>query len=792
MRKPLLILLLHLLYLPLFAQTIIVGTVTGPNTNDRITKAEITLYKLADKSFVQSAYSDDNGKFSIALSGKPDNYYIEIGAVGFQKEKLVLQNLEPLRIILHPIKEALVLDEVQVVARNRAISIRGDKIVYDLEQMGISSTNNGLETMQQLPGITLDKDENIKYRGSTGIQIMINGKKSMLQGDALREFIRSLNGNDIKSIEIISQPSARYEATGTTGILNIVLHKNRSTAIGGNVYTYGAYGDYFKHKSGGRFFYNDDQWSVNASGSYYNGESFNDRFVDQTITLENGQRDLRQNNYWKPKTESGSFNIGVERKITKNQLISTEWQWYKEHENAETKGNTFDYLNNILQDQVALTKESKKPIDQLSGNIFYNYTSDSSTSTLDVQINYGHYKTSTNGFQQNTFATGDIDRLDGLKQTKYNMFNTQLDWNQKLTKGLKLEVGSKYAVVDMTYLNRYEATQGSDFSIPDSLMINDFRYKEKLLSAYSQLNYALGKWNFLGGLRMENYRYDAHSNINKQTNADNYTNWFPSASASYEKENNQYRLSYSKRISRPDYLSLNPYFEYLDAYSIEKGNPNLKPQTYHSFELNYIYKNTLSFGLYGYLYSDGFVSVVDYQEHENYNILYKSNASKGARYGLSSSIPYKIGQWWSMQYNLDAYLTSEKSAIENYSYDGKGYGYEFNTYHRFTLPRSWVITWNGFLSGRNKTETGYTPMLYDFSTAVQKSFMEKKIQVNAGCNNILKKSMWNAYTTVGNVATHWVNKWETRRFYVQVMYRFGGTKEKKVKTTALGQEQNRM
>jgi len=790
MKKTLLILFFCFISAILFAQHI-KGRVIQAATNELIPNARITVIKISDKALVSSTFSNDAGDFSVEIKGKPSSYYLEITADGFQYEKVTLNNTDPLLIKLTASKSLLV-EEVTVVAGKKAITLNGDKISYDLQQMGIGMGNNGLEALQQLPSITLDKDENIQFRGSAGVQIMINGKKSMLQGDALREFIRSLNGNDIKAVEVIAQPSARYEATGTTGILNIVLHKNNIQTLGGSIYSNASYGKYFKSRSGARIFYNDDKWSVNANGSYYDGESFNDREVNQTIQSINGVRNINQTNYWNPKTKRGSFNFGVERKLDKNHLVSTEWQYYKENYKANTDGKTVDSWNKQVEKEVILTKKDKNATNQVTGNIFYSFTSDSATTKIDAQVNYGYFKTAVDGFQQNTFSLNEIDRLDGLKETQYNMTNAQVDWAQKIKNNLNLEVGAKYTYVDMNYFNKYDVAPGSHFTIPDSLMINDFKYKEKLTAAYTQLNYSWQKWNFLAGLRMENYRYEAYSNTNKQKNTDNYTNWFPSASVSYEHDNNQYRISYSKRIARPDYLSLNPYFEYLDAYSIQKGNPNLKPQMYHSFELNYIFKNSFSFGLYGNVYNDGFINVVDYQEQENYTILYKSNASKGSRYGFSASIPYKIGKWWSMQYNVDAYLTSENSSIKNYTYKGKGHGYDINTYQRFTLPKSWLITWNGFIYGHKKTETGYRPMFFDFSTSVQKSFMADKIQVNAGCNNILKKSMYNAYSTVGNVSTHWVNKWETRSFYVQMTYRFGGNKEKKIKGTGLDQEQNRM
>lgn len=792
MKTILSILLMHLLVLPVFAQTIIKGKVINQDTQEKIALAAIHLFKFKNNEFIKSTLSSDLGEFNIELSDNPTLYYLKVTAAGYELQNVPLKDYNPIEVTLIQDSIQNILDEVVVVGKKKAISIKGDKIIYDMEQLGIGMGSNGLETMQQLPGISLDKDENIQYRGSTGLQIMINGKKSMLQGDALREFIRTLRSEDIQSVEIISQPSARYEATGTTGILNIVLKRNTSKMVGGSINTNASYGKYFGALGAGRFFYNDEKWSLNSSASYYKGKSFNDRLVNQTIQLENDQRNLMQSNYWLPSTESKSINVALERKINKNQLISTEWKWNNSNEDARTTGKTLDYLNALLQNEVMLTKENKTPVNQFSGNIFYNYTSDSSTTKIDAQMNYGYYNKSASGYQQNEYTNGDTDKLEGSNQTRYNMMNMQLDWTQKLAKNFEIETGAKFSFIDMNYFNQYKPVLGTNFIIPDSLMTNDFTYKEKLNSAYTQFSYSVNKWNFMAGVRMENYHYDATSKINLQSNSNSYTNWFPSASINYQNDKHQYRLSYSKRISRPAYLTLNPYFQYLDAFSIERGNPDLKPQMYHSFEANYIYKNSLSFGLFGYLYIDGFVEVLSYQKEENYNVFYTNNASTGSNFGFSASFPYEVGKWWSMQYGFNAFINKEKSEIENYTYDGSGHGYELNMYHRFSLPKKWVITWNGYLNGRNKTSTGYSPLVYDFSASVRKSILNEKFQIVAGCSNFLKNNMWNSYSTVNNVTTHWVNKWETRKFYVQLTYRFGGNKEKKIKNTKLDEEQNRM
>lgn len=794
MKHILTIILIQLFVAQMGAQTKIQGKVEDSSTSEAIAFADISLFEKAEDRFIKAYYSDEDGNFVLDLIENPSQVYLEIQALGYQAQRISLDewNLNSPVIVKLEIDMNIELAETVVTAKKNPISVKGDKVIYHLDQMGISAANNGLETMQQLPGISLDNDENIKFRGSTGIQIMINGKKSMLQGDALREFIRSLKADDIKEVEIISQPSARYEASGTTGILNIVLKKNVSESLGGNLYSAASKGEYFRYQNGGRFFYNDKNWSINANASYYKGKSFNDRDVDQTIELGDSTRYLSQNNYWLPETETVSFNFGVERKLNKNQLMSTEWQIYNSKGIDNTTGKTSDYLNDVLQEEVRLTQYSKSPTNQVSGNVFYNFTSDSLETKIDAQVNYSHYKKSLDGFQENAFSDGTLNRLDGNNETEYNLLNAQVDWNQKLTEALELEVGGKFSNVEMNYFNNYTIVKGDDFIIPDILMVNDFVYKEKLASAYTQLNYNQDAWSFLIGLRMENYDYEATSKISNETNKDNYTHWFPSASVGYRVDNNQYRLSYSRRISRPNYLSLNPYYHYLDSYSVEKGNPDLKPQIYHSFELNYVYKSALSFGLYGYLYNDKFVNVVDYQSDENYNIVYQSNSSNGSRFGFSAAIPYEVGDWWVMQFNFDAYLSQEKSEIPNYEYDGKGYGYEFSLYHKFNLPQNWSIFWNGFYSSRNETPTGYSPAVYDMSASLRKSFLDDKLQWTLGVSNLLKKSMWNTYSTINNVTTHWVNRWETRSFYTQLTYVFGGNKDRKVKKTSLGEEQNRI
>ncbi|MFL9838530.1 outer membrane beta-barrel family protein [Flavobacterium sp. ST-75] len=790
MKKLLLVTFILFTSLPALAQVTIKGVVK--EQNDTLVSFSSVYITNAD-TIIAYTETDDTGSYTLSIPTKFTSGTFTVNSLGFTTytQEISMTNLpREINVILTPQQEQL--DEVVINARQKAITMKGDKTILNVVAAGIGNGNNGLETISLVPGMRLDKDENLVYRGSADLQIMINGKKSLLTGDALREYIRSLKGSDIKSIEIIAQPSARYEAAGTAGIINIILKKSRKAGLSGSVNTAAYYGEYFKSQQGGRLFYNDSLWTVTANGSYYSGESVNHRHIKQSIATEEGERIIDQYNTWLPVTKSGSFNAAVERKIVRNQVISTEWQYYKVSCTEITNGYTNEYLNSIPQNRVNLSQHFNTPENRVTGNLFYNFTSDSLTTKLDLQANFAQYSTERNGFQRNDYADGTYLNLEGKNKTSYTIANVQADFNHKLFRNINLETGAKYAHVKMNYYNGYEANNTALLFIPDSLLVNDFKYDEKLTSIYAQASAEFGSWNLQAGLRAEYYRFTAVSPLNAQVNKGEYTNLFPSFSFGYRNENHQYQFSYSRRIGRPDYLSLNPYYQYIDAYTLQTGNPALSPQYYNSFQVNYIYKSMLNLSLYGYLFKNGFTQVIDYQRDQNYNITYEANAANGSRFGFSASVPYQPAKWWTVQLSLDTYLNSEKSHIKNFAYNGTGFGYNINLYQAAELKNNWKLTITGFYYGRSSTPNGFSKATYDISLSGKKSLLNKKLVLAAGCSNILKKSLYNHTTQVNNVSTDWTNRWETRRFFVQVTYYFGSGKSKEIKSTSLDEETNRI
>lgn len=770
------------------------GEVTDATSKEQLVYATVAIKDTLQQKVISFAYTDDKGKFKLTLPNQIENTQLMVQYMGYETyiQYLDVHNLpDYVTISLAPASNNL--DAVTVTQRQQAITLKGDKLIFNIEQVGIGTGNNGLETMEQLPGIRLDKDENIVFRGSTGVQIMINGKKSLLEGTALKEYLRTLQGDEIASVEIIAQPSARYDASGTTGIINIVLKKGKKPGINGSVYAQGSYGEYYKEAYGGRVFYTDSVWNINANGYYYDGNSVNHREVKQSIVLDEGLRTLNQKNEWLPQTISKNVNLGVERTLSKNQLLSTEWQYVESLAKENTYGTTIEKTNDIVTDEVMLTQYSYAPKTNVNGNLYYNFTSDSATTTIDAQVNYAYYNKKLNGSQTNDYANESTMELLGVNKLKYNIINSTVDFNQDITKEIHVEAGAKFAHIAMNYYNEYDTNNTDALFIPEEFLINDFDYTENLWAGYTQLAYNKDKWSLLAGLRVEHYGFEATSNTSEDVNKNNYTNWFPSFSVNYKQGDHQYQFAYSRRIGRPSYLELNPYYVYLDAYTLSTGNPQLQPRLYHSLQLSYIYKNAVNLSLYGYLYENGFVDVIDYIETQNYNVTYKANASNGGRVGLSASIPYEIKDWWGVQLNADAAYNYDSANIPEYTYNGHGFGFDLSLYQKFNLPKSFVVNLNSFYSGRGTDATGYSRPYFDMSFSVSKYLLNEKMRIVGGCSNVLKNSYYSHVSTVNNVTTDWTNRWETRRFYMQLTYYFGSKKDtKSIKGSSLSDEKNRM
>lgn len=783
-----------------FAQEVeLKGTITAQKNGAPVPYTTIAVLDNTTDKLLGYAYSDEKGAYAVIF--KKSSFYIKVESLGYIPFKSKVMNIDTgvktLNVSLQ--EDISELDAVVILQKKRLIKMTGDKMIVDVDKSGIGAGNDGLETLSKLPGMRLDKDENILFRGDGNLQILINGKPSLLSGDALKQYLKTMAGDNIKAVEIIANPSAKYDASGTGGILNIKLKKAVNTGLTGNVYGSVGYAEFIKNRYGINLYNNTEKWNLNAGLYYGYNESVNHRKVVQTIEETGLQTTLDQINDWFPISNSVTSKFGVSYALSKNETLGTSWNYNIYNSNERTEGRTNEFYNGNYERYTILRTDEDFHNKRLTGNLYYSYASDSLNTKLDVQVNYANYNNKEKGITSNDYLNVSDNMpyraaiaVRNENPTTYNILSTRIDYEKTLANGFMLETGMKYSYVsndyDMILKNR---NVSGDF-ILDTNRSNRLLYKESIGALYGIMNYSKNNWSFQAGLRAEYINFDATSLTSNTSNKDNYVSMFPSFSINHNLDHNQFKFSYSRRIRRPRYLNLNPFFEYVDTYNIRVGNPNLSPEFTNAFDFTWVRKQKTSLSVYAKFTTDAIDRVFNYDENTQITTIFNANIATSEELGISFNTSYEPMKWWDIQFNGDASYNHIKSEIPDFRYEEDGTNWYVSLNQTFTLKNDWTLYWNSFYTGSGRYGNSVYKRSYDMSFRVKKYFMDQKIRLLLRADDVFKTNRWRSVTTQDNITTNWTNRWETRKFTLSLTYNFGSGKKKRVKDTNLRDEQRRL
>ena len=774
------------------------GNVLSQKEKEPLINVAIVFYDATTNEIITYAYSDFDGMFKTKLTAKP--FYIKASLLGFKNYKSDVFNLSKstnLTITMQQSNETL--DEVVITTKKKIVRMQGDKMIIDIASAGIGDGNNGIETLSKLPGMRLDKDENILFRGDGNLQVLIDGKPSLLSGDDLKQYLKTLSGNNIKMVEIIANPSAKYDASGTGGVINILLKENKVTGLTGSAFSSVGYAEFIKQSNGITLYNNTKKWNINA-GIYTNyDESVNHRNVMQFIDKPAQQKQLNQKNDWFPVTKSYSAKLGTSYKLTKNASISGTVKYNYTNRDEKTIGRTNEFLNTNYLKYTLLNDTLQGDKKTVTSNVYYSFVADSLKTKIDTQISYANYTNDVNRTTTNQYLDANTNlpytnenNVINNNPTTFNILSSKFDLTHKFTKNISVETGLKYSYVNNDYdlIFKEKNTQG-EFVI-DNLRSNHLLYKEGITAFYGIGNYNTDRWSLQAGLRTEYIDYNAKSITDNKTNSGNDLSFFPSFSLNRSMDKNQYKLSYSRRIQRPQYLDLNPFFKYVDTYNVEVGNPDLKPQFTNVFDFTWVHNRKTSISVYSKLTTDMIDYIFDYDENSQITTLYKDNIAKATFIGSSFNTSFDAVKWWNIQLSGDFSYNHLKSEITNNKYDLEGSSWNASINQIIKLKNDWKINWSSYYSSASNLGNVRYYASYDMSFGIKKQFFNKKLRVNLKATNILKQSKWHSSIKQGNVTTDWTNRWETRKFSLSLNYNFGNGKKKKVKAADLYEEQNRL
>lgn len=790
---------LFLFFLPLFSSAQkITGTVKD-STNIGIDKATVSILSVHDSSILKYGLTDAKGNFIIELT-KAGKYNVRIKAVGYKEAKSEAFELgndnKSYSFDFVLIAETQSLQEVTVTSRKPLLEITPDKTVLNVENSITGAGNNALELLQKAPGVLVDKDDNILLSGKNGVRLYIDGRPSPLSMQDIAAQLRTVQAADIEAIEIITNPSARYEAAGSAGIINIRMKKNKNYGLNGSADAGYAIGIYPKYNAGVNLNYRNKSFNV------FGGVGYNHRRDDSYLYLYRFQIDSifdqRSNTDYRSQTQT--YKLGTDWFINKKHTLGILLNGNLSEANSTTQSRTPISAQNSKEVKRILQADSRsvRNRNNLTANLNYKY-SDTSGRTLTADGDYGYYNLDGNAVVSNVYVAGD-DRsvlstyiFSNYTPVVISLYSLRADYDQSFKKG-KLSFGAKTSFVktDNTFDFYNYVNNQPQF---DATRSNRFTYTEQIHAIYSQFSKQVKKWSYQAGVRLEQTISDgeltAVNTISDKRVKRSYLDLFPSLGLTYQvNTNNVFGLSYSRRIDRPTYQNLNPFENKLDELTYQKGNPFLRPQYSDKIELKHTYKYTLSTSLSYTDINDFFASITDTIEGRR-NFITQRNLAHQKVISFSVSYPFTITKWWSGYANAGVNHSRYRAVFEQ----GKTINLNAtvaNLYQQqtFTLSKKWAAELSGFyLSPYVWGGTYECRSIWSLDAGVQRKILAGQGSIKGSVSDLFKRMPWTGISRFGGLIINGGGGWESRQFRISFTYRFGNKQVKAARQRNTGLEE---
>ena len=747
------------------------------------------------QQFVKAAVSEDDGSFIIKAMplGK---YVLNITSLGYAD-----YNSETIELSLSPLDlgdiimktDSETLDEVTITAEKPMVQVMADKTVFNVENTISAAGDSGFELLRKAPGIIIDNNDNLIVEGKTGVLIYIDDKPSVLRGEDLINYLKTIQATDIDSVEIITQPSSKYDAEGNAGIINIRFKRDKSLGTNGSVATGLTYGEFARYNTSVSFNNRNKKTSFYGSISNRFGQSLS--FINLFRTQNNTVFDAQTETIFD--SNSNNVRLGFDYYANKKSTFGVIVTGNFNRSDSDSDSRTpIIPENSPTPSQVLVAgSDTNNKTTNLYANVNYKFKAENNTS-FNIDLDYGRFNNDRTNLQPNFYFDGTETELISetinfmVTPITIDLFTAKADYEQDFLKG-KLGVGVKFSqITTNNEFDFFDRVNGQD--IINVERTNDFNYDEQINAVYFNYNRKFDKFNIQFGLRMENTNSDGQLTALQEEQNDrvkrNYTDWFPSGGITYQmNQKNSFALTYSKRVQRPNYQSLNPFEYKIDELSFSKGNPFLQPQYTDNLKLSHTFNYRLTTSI-SYSFIEDYFARITEAVGDDQNFLTTRNVANQKVINLGISYPTRFNDWWSIYFSVNAYRSIFEANNSDFIPISQN---TLSLYAQNTFKLPWALRAevSGWYSSPSIWGGTYrTRSLGSLNLAIQKQFFNDKLTARLAVNDVLFTSPWQGDTQFGNLVIAGNGGGDSRQVRFNLAYNFGRDEIRKARNRQTGLE----
>ncbi|MDA9668344.1 TonB-dependent receptor [Flavobacteriaceae bacterium] len=712
------------------------GNIADSETAEPLEYATISLVNERFPNRIQGGITDRNGNFDIEIF--PGKYNITLEYIGFQKVTLkdrIIRETSPLGDFKLNINSES-LNEVELVGERTEVEIRLDKRVYNVGKDITVRGGSVTDVMDNIPSVSVDVEGNISLRGNDNVRILVNGKPSGLVGLSGSAALRQLPAESIEKVEVVTSPSARYEASGTAGILNIILKKDELIGINATFIANGGIPEYlggtatlnWRTKKLNIFSTTTYRDQKSLGGGVFNSEYFKG-ILPSSFANETRDYDRIRKNYF--------INLGVEYYINDKTSLTVSG-FVRDSNNTSDSNTEIDDLNangDVLSSVDRLQEEAEEDnSSQFTANFTKKFNDDGHELVAEIQLQ----KSVEDEFADISNSDSPSETAGTLESQTRNLF--QLDYVRPIDKNTQFEFG--YRGDFSLQENDYEiAIQENGRFIIDTNLSNVLLFEQNINALYTQYGKKINKFSYLLGLRMENTNIIIDQKTTSDFKEKKYTNFFPTVNLSYEfSEEENITLGFSRRIRRPRSWSLNPFPSRSSVTFFRQGNPDLDPSYSSTFDFGYL-KRWEKFTLNGSVYYQKATQVITRITEATGEVVRVSedpiieipslratsiNLAENNRLGTEFTLTYTPSRKFRLSGNFNIFNSETIGTYNKQVFDAEIVSWFARINGNITLPKGWTAQLRGFYRGPNATAQSKSKGFFVLSGAINKDVLNKK------------------------------------------------------------------